>query len=69
MSDHLYSDDTDRRESGPPEAWMMGWTDYFFKGAVENPYPAGTAQAVQWEDGKRQAEAEFAKSRGWTARS
>lgn len=69
MSDHLYSDDTDRRESGPPEAWMMGWTDYFFKGAVENPYPAGTAQAFQWEDGKRQAEAEYLSTFVWTARS
>jgi len=55
-------DDTDRRESGPPEAWMMGWADFFFKGAdAANPYPAGTFQAFQWEDGRRQAEAEARK--------
>ena len=69
MSDHVYMDDTDRREVGPPEAWMIGWADYFFRGATTNPYPAGTAQAYQWEDGRKQAEAEFAKSRRWTARS
>ena len=62
MSDHVYMDDTDRRRAGPPEAWMMGWADFFFKGAdAANPYPAGTFQAFQWEDGRRQAEAEARK--------
>lgn len=61
MSDHVYMDDTDRREAGPPEAWMMGWADYYFRRDAANPYPAGTFQASQWEDGRRQAEAEARK--------